>query len=334
VIGYCTNIHAEFRPDFWRQVGAPIGLWLPAHAVETADKGLLKEFRVFTMNGFPYGNFHSERVKYEVYEPNWCDPRRARYTLDLARLLCEISCVDVPTISTLPLGWGLQPGEIESAARALVDIAAQMASLERPVRLCLEPEPGCTLESAADVVLFFNGPLDAAARALGIQQEVVRRHLGVCWDTCHHAVISEAPETVAALYDEAGITVGKMQVSSALVLPDPHDPAARARFLAFDEPRYLHQTRDGMSRCDDLSQANALSLDRPWRSHFHVPVDRSSAPPLATTQDETRRALRLSPTRILEVETYTWSVLPDAPSDDDSLIEAIRRELAWTAQNS
>jgi hypothetical protein len=319
VIGYCTNIHPTFRPDFWRRVGAPVGLWLPAHEVEHADKELLKEFRVFTMNGFPYGNFHSESVKYSVYEPNWCDPRRASYTFDLARLICDISCVEEPTISTLPLGWGLWDAEIDEAARALRELAVKLQWLSRPVRICLEPEPGCALESAADVVRFFGRLGDSDA---------VRRHIGVCWDTCHHAVIFEPPEKVALLYREAGITVGKMQVSNAPVLAHPRDAAARKHFLAYDEPRYLHQTRDGAKGCDDLPQApSTLSLDRPWRSHFHVPVFLQKN----TTQDETLRALKLSPTKILEVETYTWPLLSQ---NEDDLIAGIRRELEWTRKNS
>src|SRR4051794_6258163 len=140
MVGYCTNIHPQFRPDFWRRVGAPVGLWLPAHQVENADRGLLKDFEVFTMNGFPYGNFHSERVKYSVYEPNWCDPRRAEYTMQLALLLSQIACVDSPTISTLPLGWALWDHEIDAAARALVDVAGKLAWLDKHVRICLEPE--------------------------------------------------------------------------------------------------------------------------------------------------------------------------------------------------
>ena len=327
MIGYCTNIHPEFRPEFWRELNCPIGLWLPAHAVKNADKGLLREFKVFTFNGFPYGDFHGERVKYSVYEPNWADPRRLDYTVELATLLSQIACVDEPTLSTLPLGWGMWDQEIDQAARALVDVAERLTWLDRPIRVCLEPEPGCVLESAKDVVRFFEGPLSRAARG---REPLVRRHLGVCWDTCHHAVVFEPPEEVAELYRKAGITVGKMQVSSALVLPDPRDDAARARFLSFDEPRYLHQTRDGISGCDDLPQApSKLSQERAWRSHFHVPIDRESYGPLGTTQEETRRALALSPTDILEVETYTWSVLPEPPADAAALIEGIRRELAW-----
>jgi hypothetical protein len=307
-------------------------LWLPAHAVESADKELLRDFQIFTMNGFPYGDFQAERVKHAVYEPNWCDPRRVEYTMALATLLSEIAYVDEPTISTLPLGWGLWDHEIELAARHLVDVAEKLVWLDKKIMLCLEPEPGCYLESAADVVRFFEGPL---ARAAEGREEVVRRHLGVCWDTCHHAVVFEPADQVELAYRKAGITVGKMQVSSALVLPDPKDVAAQAQFLDFDEPRFLHQTRDGKNGCDDLPQApSKLSPDRPWRSHFHVPVDRAQCGLLQTTQVETLRAMTLAPTETLEIETYTWSVLPDAPQTDDELIDAIRGEIKWARKNS
>jgi hypothetical protein len=314
VIGYCANIHPQFRPEFWRRVNAPLGLWLPAGA--KVDKGLLKEFQIFTMNGFPYGNFHSQSVKYSVYQPNWCDPRRLEYTLELAELLCDIACVDEPTISTLPLGWGLSREEIELAAKNLTELAQKLAHLPKRVLICLEPEPGCTLQRASDVVQFFDLLGDA------------REHIGVCWDTCHHAVMFEPPETVARLYADAQIPVGKMQVSCAPVLADPRDEPARARFLAWDEPRYLHQTGDGETWCDDLPQAaQTLSVTRQWRSHFHVPVYEREG----TTQDETLRALKLSPAKILEVETYTWPLLSQ---NEDELIAGICRELEWTRENS
>src|SRR5262249_27405055 len=150
-------------------------LWLPAHAISSADRTLLREFQVFTLNGFPYGDFHGERVKYSVYEPNWCDPRRVEYTIELAKLLCEVSCVDEPTISTLPIGW---KADLELAAKNLFHVAEELSRLDKKIMLCLEPEPGCVLESAADVVKFFEGPL---AR---YDQQLIRRHIGVCWDTC------------------------------------------------------------------------------------------------------------------------------------------------------
>jgi hypothetical protein len=325
MIGYCTNIHSEFRPEFWRQLNCPVGLWLPAHAVSQVDKGLLRDFEIFTFNGFPYGDFHSERVKYDVYRPDWCNPLRIGYTIELAKLLSEIACVDEPTISTVPIGWNVR--DLDRAAHNLVEVAKVLSTFEKKIMICLEPEPGCVLESAADVVKFFEGPLSR------FDQKLVRRHIGVCWDTCHHAVVFEPPEVVASLYAKHQIPVGKMQVSCALVLPDPQKDLAQ--LMRFDEPRYLHQTRDGIHGCDDLPQApHALTMDKPWRSHFHVPVDRSSFGALSTTQDETQRAMKLSPTKIFEVETYTWSVLPDAPKDDASLIDGIRRELEWARKNS
>src|SRR5256885_13989514 len=91
----------------------------------------------------------------------------------------------------------------------------------------------------------------------------------------------------------AGIRIGKVQVSSALELRDPTDESARARLAAFDEPRYLHQARarDG-GYVDDLPESfDRLPRDRPWRVHFHSPIDRDFEGPLGTTRSELSRAL-------------------------------------------
>jgi hypothetical protein len=331
VIGYCTNLHGEFRPAFWEGVRAraggelPLGLYLPADQVAREVRVPDGAF-VFTLNGFPYGGFHDERVKDAVYRPDWTDPRRAEFTLALAGRLAELApaAVEEPTISTVPLGWKLDAAQLDACARALVEVADRLSSLPRAIRVCLEPEPGCALSTAADLARFFDGPLRRAARG---REERVRRHLGACWDTCHHAVVFEPPETVADIYRRAGVTVGKMQISCALELPDPRDDAARAELGAFDEPRWLHQTYDGIEGCDDLPQAAAtLRRERPWRSHFHVPVDRAAIGALVTTQAETARAIAIGRalTAQFEVETYTWSLLPGGGDED-----AIARELTW-----
>src|SRR5439155_453513 len=149
----------------------------------------------------------------------------------------------------------------------------------RRIRVCLEAEPGCALELTSQVVRFFEGPL---ARAAGAERELIDAHLGACYDLCHQAVAFEDPADVIAAMARAGIRIGKVQVSSALELRNPADEAARARLAAFDEPRYLHQARarDG-GYVDDLPEAfDRLPRDRPWRVHFHSPIDRDFEGPL------------------------------------------------------
>ena len=107
----------------------------------------------------------------------------------------------------------------------------------------------------------------------------------------------------------------------------------------FDEPVYLHQTvarRDGrLYRYVDLDEAFAsleTSTGGQWRSHFHVPIFLDRMEHFGTTQDFLRDILSLHKrqpiSEHLEVETYTWDVLPARYRDLD-LAGAISRELNW-----
>ena len=66
-----------------------------------------------------------------------------------------------------------------------------------------------------------------------------------------------------------------------------------------------------------------------------MPLDRAEFPPLTTTQDELKAAilalLSLPEAPHLEIETYTWSVLPEdeRPKDAQGLVEGLAREFAW-----
>jgi len=335
-LGYCTNAHAAETGaevvDTLRRVAAGVrerldvpalglGLYLSHRAVSETDAGKLRDelarlgLYAFTFNGFPYGGFHAERVKQAVYLPDWTDPRRAEHTLKLAAILEVMAPPEVtePTISSLPLGWriGWTDEHMDASARALIGVARELRARAerggRRIRICLEAE-----------------------------RELIDAHLGACYDLCHQAVAFEDPADVIAAMARAGIRIGKVQVSSALELRNPADEAARGRLAAFDEPRYLHQARarDG-GYVDDLPEAfDRLPRDRPWRVHFHSPIDRDFEGPLGTTRSELSRALTLlkngGVTTQYECETYTWSVLPEAdrPTDDAALARGIAREVA------
>jgi sugar phosphate isomerase/epimerase len=362
-LGYCTNAHAAETAaevvDTLRRVAAGVrerldvsalglGLYLSHRAASETDAGKLRDelarlgLYAFTFNGFPYGGFHAERVKQAVYLPDWTDPRRAEHTLKLAAILDIMAPPDVtePTISSLPLGWrvGWTDEHMDASARALIGVARELRARAdrggRRIRICLEAEPGCALELTPHVIRFFEGPL---ARAAGTEHELIDAHLGVCYDLCHQAVAFEDPADVIGAITRAGIRIGKVQVSSALELRNPADDAARARLATFDEPRYLHQARarDG-GYVDDLPQTfDHLPRDRPWRVHFHSPIDRDVAGPLGTTRADLQNALEQlrsgTVTTQFEVETYTWSVLPEAerPADDDALAAGLAREVTW-----
>jgi sugar phosphate isomerase/epimerase len=313
-----------------------VGLWIaqPA-AVELRDPAVLAALRaaldseglyVFTLNGFPYGGFHAPRVKERVFEPTWAEAARVEYTLDLAAILAELLPDDVAcgSISTVPLG----PASVDRARagdglrRAAEGLARVGMATGRRIALAVEPEPGAGFERA--------DALAAYLRDLDLGDLV-----GICFDCCHAGVVDEDPATAFAALAAAGIVCPKIQVSNALVVPDPESDETRAALAAFDEPRFLHQVRTAHGGTMDLPEALA-DLDRraPWRVHFHVPVHEGQIGRFTTTRDVIAGALRAAVGHApnIEVETYTWNVLPESqrPRDEAGLIDGIARELIWT----
>ncbi|MBK1630158.1 hypothetical protein CKO31_05255 [Thiohalocapsa halophila] len=374
-LGFCSNV---FAGADWPAVEAnllgPIrdvrerrrldrmttGLWLSAAATAhlAADPAPLVDalatsgVDLVTLNGFPFGDFHAERVKQRVYTPAWDTPQRLDYTLDLARILvrCLPARAAFGTISTLPLGYAAQwhPDRHAAALAALCRLAAALARIAdetgRAIRVCLEPEPDCVLEHTIQAIRLFTEELPAAAQRCGVARSAIESHLGLCFDVCHQAVQFEDIDASLRALASAGVTVGKVQVSSALELPEP--AAAGALLGPFAEPRYLHQVRcrraDGrIVASPDLAQALAdpdLPRDGPWRVHFHVPIQHppQGADGLGTTAPAILQALdylAAAPDHRphLEVETYTWRVLPPEhrPRDTHTLTSGLCAELAW-----
>ncbi|MEU8483999.1 metabolite traffic protein EboE [Streptomyces sp. NPDC048641] len=361
-LAYCTNVHpaetldgvlAQLRDHcepVRKRLGRDrlgIGLWLAKDAARAlgtdpvALRGLRTELdrrglEVVTLNGFPYEGFGAEEVKYRVYKPDWADPERLAHTGDLARLLAALLPSDITegTISTLPLAWraGYDPARRDIAYAALTTLAERLDALEeltgRSIRIGLEPEPGCTVETTGDAI----APLTAVARD----------RIGVCVDTCHLATSFEDPATALDALAAAGIPVVKSQLSAALHAEHPERAEVREALAAFDEPRFLHQTRtltpEGLRGTDDLGEAlagGALPDTAPWRAHFHVPLHAPPAAPLTSTlpvlkDTLTRLVGGAHPlTRHLEVETYTWQALPPElrPRARTQLADGIAAEL-------
>lgn len=339
-----------------------IGLWLSAAAAaELVESDGVAEFRdwlsarglvPYTLNGFPYGDFHQEVVKHRVYEPTWWDRKRLEYTTQLAEILDEILPAGLEgSISTLPIAWGApcpERGQIERAAFNLRVAARVMHELEeetgRLIYLCIEPEPGCVFSFADDTVHFFQWQLFG-----GEDDEITRRHVRICHDVCHAAVMFEDQEEVLRKYKDAGIEVGKIQVSAALrmdldSLPLSAGVTGRAgkafsELGRFAEDRYLHQTvvsRDGEEVFfEDLPLAIKNEGDQPtgeWRVHFHVPIYLQKFGLLESTQEQIAQCLsaarKYTTCRHFEVETYAWGVLP-AELQQESLAAGIADELRW-----
>jgi hypothetical protein len=352
-LGYCTNVHpgealADVRHTLETDVcavrdrvapGRPFGLGLrlgnDAATTLATDAAARADFvaqlerdalYVFTVNGFPYGDFAAQRVKAEVYRPDWRDPERRAYTRRVAEVLAALPGPGTRTISTVAGGFKPEtasPEDRRALVAGLLGSAQDLAEIADrtgvSIRLCLEPEPFTTLETTAEVIELFT-------RDLLPSGEAARRHLGLCYDCCHQAVQFEDPVESLRALAAAGVPIGKVQVSSALVLPHPADPEARAALFDFIEPRFLHQVvgrfagAGALRRAVDLPEvradAAAWALAESWRCHFHVPIGWAGGERLSTTRADWQAAVRHAAatglTTHFEVETYTWGVLPAA----------------------
>lgn len=335
-----------------------VGLWLPVDlaaqlAANPADLAALADglrrnrLDLRTVNAFPYQGFHADVVKLAVYHPDWTDPRRADFTIDCARVLARLlPAGGCGSISTLPLAWRtpwdadrdrLATAQLARVGRELADIHARTGRL---VRLAVEPEPGCVLDNLDDVTNWL------AAKTAADRPPPDRldpRYIGICLDACHLAVSFADPLAAVRRVHESGLRIAKVQASAALEVPRPADGDARAAVREFAEPRYLHQVRECSGavvlRADDLPQAlTDLPADGPWRVHFHVPLHHRPEWPLRATTDvlvDVMQVLHQLPYRNeihLDVETYTWNVLPAAARTTD-LADGIAAELRWAAEH-
>lgn len=325
---------------------------------------------VFTINGFPYGPFHGVRVKEEVYLPDWLDEARLAYTDRLAALLATLLPAEPGlegSVSTAPGAFRARVGGDTDVARMADLMLRHVATLHRireqtgkTIALALEPEPCCYLETVSETVAFFERWLfsrSAVARlagAAGIDhaaaEAALRRHLGVCFDACHMAVEFEEPRAALDAFPAAGIRIAKVQLSAGLAVrfdgkdPPLHDEAARRALRPFAEGVYLHQVverREGtLTRFLDLPEALGAAAAaeagaREWRVHFHVPLFRRELGPFLNTQDYLGEVIevlaREDRSRHLEVETYTWDVLPEEYRRED-IVTAVARELGWVME--
>lgn len=384
LITYCTNVHPgadwettfsaiEHHLDHIRakvSENRPFGLGLRLSdkaSRELAVGNRLSDFRdwltarntyVFTMNGFPFGNFHSEPVKDRVHHPDWTTLDRLEYTQRLFHQLAFLLPQGMEGgISTSPISyrhWHKTALERDtvfcSGADHMIQVAIELAELEKNtgqyMHLDIEPEPDGLLENSADVLLFFEKYLLPRGIVRLVNEynvsveeakTLLLRHLTVCYDVCHFALAFENPVEVFSKFTKAGILVGKIQVSAALRIPSfgPDQIHIFEALKDFDEPIYLHQvttkTPNGIKTWSDLGALFGENQSyNELRAHFHVPIFENQYGILGATQREILDVvayLKVHPiSRHLEVETYTWDVLPGPKAP---LAESISRELNW-----
>ena len=392
---YCTNMHAG---ESWermfrgiREYTLPIrdrvcpgerfgvGLWLSDRASrELLQRGQPAEFRafceerglyVFTLNGFPFGNFHGRVVKEDVYRPDWREPARLEYTNRLADILAALLPEGMEgSISTVPGSFKEFIGDTDEIRRMAENLALHALHLanirERTgtlIHLGLEPEPLAFVETSDELIAFFRQHIFTSGmrflrRETGWSEDrafdCLRTHLGMCYDTCHLAIQYEEPREAFQKLARAGIRISKLQVSSAMQLELTDGlkgtdgwETLLSQLDRFVEPIYLHQVIErrhgGIHRHKDLDRALAAvrsdlarnsRTPREWRVHFHLPLFLPRVGLIGTTRDYIEQVFAhlgdSSTIRHLEIETYTWDVLPPAYRDM-GLVEGVAREMEW-----
>jgi hypothetical protein len=384
-LSYCSNIHPG---EDWEQTIDSLKTYLPKIKKEVAPQtpfgiglrlsnvaslGLhkgnnLQEFKdwlnqnqiyVFTMNGFPYGNFHNEKVKDMVHAPDWTTEDRLYYTKRLFDQLAFLIPEGISGgISTSPVSyrhWHTSDEALEKAfatgAENMAKIVLQLVEMERNtgkyLHLDIEPEPDGMIENSDEVLLFYETYLIPIATkklitTLGCDKETAKelilRHITVCYDVCHFSLAYEEPEHTLTKFGKAGIKVGKIQVSSALkiLFKEGDNEDIWHSLSQFNEPTYLHQVTekvgDKVVTYKDLPEVLAQrSNAKELRSHFHVPIFLEKYDHLFSTQDQIIKVLEyLKKDQFsdqLEIETYTWDVLPKDLKTE--LSHSIVREIEW-----
>lgn len=375
-LAYCTNIHPagnweETRHslqthtlgvrDLLKKQGMlpaneafAIGLRLSALAAHELLQGdQLARFRdwlaatntyVFTINGFPYGNFHGTRVKEQVFAPDWTHRDRVEYTKNLFKILSAIAPANSGgSVSTLPGSHKSFEADEAIIRKNLIELSTWLDDLSartgKDLHLGLEPEPLGHIENTQESLAFFDRLANEAK-----DSETLLNRIGINYDCCHFALqFEDAKESLESLVKNK-IRISKIHLSSALTL-DPKNPAAIAAIAGFDEPVYshqvIHQNKSGtLSRFIDLPdflKATPSNLDGEARVHFHIPLDAMPSTPLGSTSDhvtDTLSWLGSHPDACthLEIETYTWGVLPNELRRP--VEEQIAAEYRWVlAQN-
>lgn len=312
---------------------------------------------LYTVNAFPYGPFKNQIVKEQVYEPDWRSEERTQYTINVAEVLADVCPPDIsPSIQSAPLGFKPRvtgKDVVASYTEHVMRVAAHLIKLEertgRTVTLALEPEPFCFLETTDETVDYFTNHLYTGASAemlaklagIPISEAHIahRKYIGTVFDICHQAVVYEDIATSLQKLVDAGIPIFKLQEAAAMRVPNVTQKIVDT-LKRYAKTIYLTQTvqkKDGkLTRFLNLEDAFAAWEKDPgpreWRTHFHVPVFLDDLGEFGTTRFAIEDALKFHKakplSRQLEIETYTWDVLPDNLKTGD-IVDYVCRELEW-----
>jgi hypothetical protein len=362
---YLPAVKARVAPD--QKFGVCLRTSAPSIeqlATEPAKVADLKQFfadqdlYLYTANAFVYGVFKKQVIKEDVYEPDWATPERREYTKKVANLLAELAPEGInPSIQSAPLGFKPKvTGEdvVETYTSNVIDVVAHLVDLKKKtgkmVTLGLEPEPRCYLETTDETITYFknylfSGPTaQRLAKATGLNEadaaQAMKDYVGVVFDIGHQAVgYEDIPASLQKLVDN-GVQIVKLQEAASMYIPEVTQKVVDA-LQNFAKTIYLSQTcqkKDGVQTWflnleDAFEDWYKNPGPREWRTHFHVPVFLEDLGGyFGTTRFALEQALAFHKKQPLsthlEIETYTWDVLPDHLKTGD-IVEYVTRELEW-----
>lgn len=359
---HLPKIKSEVSPN--QKMG--LGLRLSNISVlECGNDATLKKFTnwlldsdlyVFTANAFPFGSFHHAKVKDNVHTPGWSTKERLQYSKNFATILTKLPCIAAEqSMSTSPLSYThwhkteTEKNNIKNeSAKNLLEMVFFLHDLEtktgRYIHLDIEPEPDGLIENNDEFITFYTQillPLAIKNHADG--EKLVRRYIALCYDICHYAIMYENHALAIQKLITNGIKIGKIQISSALkvTFTNQNKNAIVAQISKFVESTYLHQVvqlnkDNSYTHFTDLNIAiqsiNENALE--WRVHFHVPIFDVSFEAISSTQLDILEVLQLNKKlqfcQHLEIETYTWDILPG--SQKKPLSQSIVQEIQWVKE--
>jgi hypothetical protein len=362
---YVPQVKARVSPN--QPFGLSLRLAAPSAATLVADRAARDELKrflaendlyLYTVNAFPYGAFKNTIVKEQVYEPDWRSEERTQYTINVADILADVAPESLaPSIQSAPLGFKPRvtgPDVVESYTEHVLRVIAHLVGIEartgKTVTLALEPEPHCFLETTDETIDYFTKHLYTGSSAERLAKlasipvsdaiGALRRHLGVVFDIGHQAVgFEDIPVSLQKLVD-AGVPILKLQEVAAMHMPKVTDETVEA-LQRFANTVYLSQTveqKNGkitkfLNLEDAFAARTADPGPREWRTHFHVPVFLDDlGGKFGTTRFALEAALKMHKEKPLsgqlEIETYTWDVLPDHLKTGD-IVDYVCREIEW-----
>ena len=329
----------------------------PAKVADLKAFFAANDLYLYTANAFVYGVFKKQVIKEDVYEPDWATSERREYTKKVATLLAQLAPEGInPSIQSAPLGFKPKvTGDdvVEAYTSNVIDVVAHLVELQKEtgkiVTLGLEPEPRCYLETTDETIEYFKTHLFAPKTAERLAEKTglhpgdaaiaMKRHMGVVFDIGHQSVgYEDIPASLQKLVDN-GVQIVKLQEAASMRMPEVTQKTVDA-LQPYAKTIYLSQTcqrKDGKTTWflnleDAFEDWYKNPGPREWRTHFHVPVFLDDLGAFGTTRFALEEALAfhkktpLSPH--LEIETYTWDVLPEHLKTGD-IVEYVTREIDW-----